>query len=43
VTAVPALALLAGTLALLAAGNLLTALPGQVAARTAPAVTLRAD
>jgi putative ABC transport system permease protein len=43
VTAVPALALTAGTLALLAAGNLLTALPGQVAARTAPAVTLRAD
>jgi ABC-type lipoprotein release transport system permease subunit len=42
VTAVPALALAAGTLALLAAGNLLTALPGQVAARTAPAVTLRA-
>ena len=42
VTAVPALALVAGTLALLAAGNLLTALPGQVAARTAPAVTLRA-
>ena len=30
------------TLALLAAGNLLTALPGRVAARTAPAVTLRA-
>jgi len=42
VTAVPALALMAGTLALLAAGNLLTALPGRVAARTAPAVTLRA-
>ena len=42
VTAVPGLALLAGTLALLAAGNMLTALPGQVAARTAPAVTLRA-
>jgi len=41
-TAVPALALLAGALALLAAGNLLTVLPGRVAARTAPAVTLRA-
>ena len=42
-TVIPALPLVAGTVALLAAGNLLTALPGQVAARTAPAVTLRAD
>ena len=42
-TAGPALPLVAGTVALLAAGNLLTALPGRVAARTAPAVTLRAD
>jgi ABC-type lipoprotein release transport system permease subunit len=42
VTAVPALALVAGTAALLIAGNVLTALPGRVAARTAPAVTLRA-
>ena len=42
VTAVPALALAAGTVGLLVLGNLLTALPGRVAARTAPAVTLRA-
>jgi len=41
-TAVPALALAAGTAGLLVLGNLLTALPGRVAARTAPAVTLRA-
>jgi predicted lysophospholipase L1 biosynthesis ABC-type transport system permease subunit len=43
VTAVPALALITGAAVLLAAGNLLTALPGAIAARTAPAVVLRAD
>jgi hypothetical protein len=42
VTAGPARALAAGPVGLLVLGNLLTALPGRVAARTAPAVTLRA-
>jgi hypothetical protein len=43
VTVIPGLALLAGLVALFAAGNLLTALPASVAARTKPAATLRAD
>jgi putative ABC transport system permease protein len=43
VTVVPVSALLAGFLALLAAGNLLAAGPGAVAARTPPAAVLRAE
>jgi putative ABC transport system permease protein len=43
VAVVPAPALLAGVLVLLAAGNLLTAGPGAVAARTPPAAVLRAE
>jgi hypothetical protein len=43
VTVVPGPALLAGFIALLVAGNLLTAIPASVAARTSPAAMLRAD
>jgi hypothetical protein len=43
VTAIPVLALVAGFLALLAAGNLLAAGPGAVAARTPAAAVLRAE
>jgi FtsX-like permease family len=43
VTVVPGLALLAGFLGLLAAGNLVTAVPASVAARTRPAALLRAE
>jgi hypothetical protein len=43
VTAIPVLALVAGFLALLAAGNLLAAGPGGVAARTPAAAVLRAE
>jgi hypothetical protein len=43
VTVVPGLALLAGLVALVLAGNLLAAGPASVAARTKPAATLRAD
>jgi FtsX-like permease family len=43
VTVVPVPALLAGFLALLAAGNLLAAGPGAVAARTPPAAVLRGE
>jgi hypothetical protein len=43
VTVVPGLALLAGFIALLLAGNLLTAVPATLAARTTPAVLLRAE
>ena len=43
VTIVPGLALLAGFVTLLAAGNLLAAIPASVAARTKPAVMLRAE
>jgi predicted lysophospholipase L1 biosynthesis ABC-type transport system permease subunit len=43
VTVVPALALLAGLVGLLAAGNLVTAVPASVAARTRPAALLRAE
>ena len=43
VTVVPGLALLAGVIALLAAGNLLAAVPASVAARTRPAALLRAE
>jgi len=43
VTVVPGLALLAGFIALLVAGNLLTAVPASIAARTKPAATLRAE
>ena len=43
VTVIPGLALLAGFIALLLAGNLLTAVPATVAARTSPAVLLRAE
>jgi ABC-type lipoprotein release transport system permease subunit len=40
---IPVLALLLGVAGLLAVGNLLAALPGSVAARTAPAAVLRTD
>ena len=43
VTVIPGLALLAGFIALLLAGNLLTAVPASIAARTPPAVLLRAE
>jgi len=43
VTVVPGAALLAGFIALLLAGNLLTAVPASIAARTKPAATLRAE
>jgi hypothetical protein len=43
VTVVPVPALLLGLLALLAAGNLLAAVPAAVAARTPPAAALRAE
>jgi hypothetical protein len=43
VTVVPGLALLVGVIALLAAGNLLAAVPASVAARTRPAALLRAE
>jgi putative ABC transport system permease protein len=43
VTVVPVLALLAGFVVLLGAGNLLAADPGAVAARTPPAAVLRAE
>ena len=43
VTVVPGLALLAGLIGLLAAGNLLAAIPASVAARTRPAAALRAE
>jgi len=43
VTVVPAIALLAGVVVLLGAGNLLAAVPASVAARTKPAVILRAE
>jgi hypothetical protein len=43
VTVIPGLALLTGFIALLLAGNLLTAVPATVAARTTPAVLLRAE
>ena len=43
VTVVPGLALLAGFIALLAAGNLLAAVPASVAVRTRPAATLQAE
>jgi len=43
VTVVPVLALLAGLVVLLVAGNLLAAGPGAVAARTPPAAVLRAE
>lgn len=43
VTVVPVLAVLLGLLALLAAGNLLAAVPAAVAARTPPAAALRAE
>jgi putative ABC transport system permease protein len=43
VTVVPVPALLAGFAVLLVAGNLLAAVPGAVAARTPPAVMLRAE
>jgi hypothetical protein len=43
VTVIPGAALLAGFIVLLAAGNLLTAIPASVAARTRPAAELQAD
>ena len=43
VTVVPGLALLAGFAGLLAAGNLVTAVPASIAARTRPAAALRAE
>jgi hypothetical protein len=43
VTVVPVLVLLGGIVVLLAAGNLLAAGPGAVAARTPPAAVLRAE
>ena len=43
VTVMPVLALLAGIVVLLVAGNLLAAGPGAVAARTPPAAVLRAE
>jgi FtsX-like permease family len=43
VTVVPGLALLAGLIGLFVAGNLLAAVPASVAARTRPAVALRAE
>jgi FtsX-like permease family len=43
VTVVPGLALLAGFAGLLVAGNLVTAVPASVAARTRPAAALRAE
>jgi putative ABC transport system permease protein len=43
VTVTPAPALLAGFLALLAAGNLLAAGPGAIAAQTPPSAALRAE
>jgi ABC-type lipoprotein release transport system permease subunit len=43
VTVVPVTALILGFAALLAAGNLLAAIPAAVAARTPPAATLRAE
>ncbi len=43
VTVVPGVALLAGFIALLVGGNLLTAIPASVAARTRPAAELQAD
>jgi hypothetical protein len=43
VTVIPALALLAGLGCLLAAGNLLAAVPASVAARTRPAAVLQAE
>ena len=43
VTVIPGQALLAGFIGLLVAGNLLTAIPASVAARTRAAVALRAE
>ncbi len=43
VTVVPGAALLAGCIVLLVAGNLLTAIPASLAARTRPAAELQAD
>ncbi len=43
VTVIPVLALLAGLIGLLVAGNLLAAVPASVAARTRPAAALRAE
>ena len=43
VTVIPVLALLAGLIGLLVAGNLLAAVPASVAARTRPGVLLRAE
>jgi hypothetical protein len=43
VTVVPGVALLAGFIGLLVAGNLLTGVPASVAARTRPAMALRAE
>lgn len=43
VTVIPALALLAGFISLVVAGNLLAAVPASVAARTRPGVLLRAE
>ena len=43
VTVIPVLALLAGLIGLLVAGNLLAAVPASVAARTRPAAMLRAE
>ena len=43
VTVVPVLALLAGFIGLLTAGNLVTAIAASVAARTRPAAALRAE
>jgi predicted lysophospholipase L1 biosynthesis ABC-type transport system permease subunit len=43
VTEIPALALVLGLLALVAAGNLLGAVPAAIAAHTPPAATLRAE
>jgi ABC-type proline/glycine betaine transport system permease subunit len=43
VTVIPGVALLAGFIALLVAGNLLTAVPASIAARTRIAAMLRAE
>ena len=42
-TEIPLLTLIAGLLALVAAGNLLASVPATIAARTRPALFLRAD
>ena len=43
VTVFPGVALLTGFIALLVAGNLLTAVPATIAARTRPAAVLQAE